>query len=44
MHRTLFRLSLWLAFVAFATALSGCHSLKDVWDSRGIPPQSEPQE
>lgn len=44
MDRTLYHLRLWLALVALAATFSGCNSLKDAWDSRGIPQQSEPQD
>jgi hypothetical protein len=42
MNRKLYHLLLVLALVGFATAASGCNSLEDAWDSRGVPSQSEP--
>ena len=44
MHRILFYLRTWLAVVVMSSVLSGCNSLQDAWDNRGVPPQSEPDE
>jgi hypothetical protein len=42
MHQKLYHLLFVAALVAFATAASGCNSLKDAWGNRGVPSQSEP--
>ncbi len=42
MYRKLYHLLLVAALVGLATAASGCNSLKDAWDNRGVPGQSEP--
>lgn len=42
MNRKLYHLLLVVALAAVATAASGCNSLKDTWNNRGIPRQSEP--
>ncbi len=42
MNQKLYHLLIVVALAAVATAVSGCNSLKDAWDSRGVPSQSEP--
>ena len=41
-QKKLYHLLLVMALAVVAPAVSGCTSLKDAWDSRGVPRQTEP--
>ena len=42
MNQKLFHVVFLVALAATTLASSGCNSLKDAWDTRGLPSQSEP--
>jgi len=42
MNQKLFQLVFLVALATAALAATGCNSLKDAWDTRGLPSQSEP--